>query len=407
MAFWAKRVEDIDQSDLQSLVENEVAERRVLEYKESLPESSDADKREFLADVSSFANSAGGHLIYGVMAKDGIPQQLCGLRGVTVDDEKLRLENLMRDCIDPRLPGVSIHPVDLAGSGIAFLLHIPRSYAGPHAVNFKGHWRFYARNSAGKYPMDVSEMRMAFLLSETAVERVRGFRATRLKAILDGETAVSTPAGPKIVLHVVPLLAFEPGQSLELSLVENDLTALPLLAIAHDPESGRYNFDGFVAYPNADDSGLRYAYTQLYRSGCIEAVDTTVLIDSKMEDINPSWQGPNDPVIIAGTDGFLLDCFPKYIALLKALGAQPPFFILLTFLGVKGFRIYRRGPLTMLKPNRKIDRENLILPEVVVDAYDADLPRLMKPAFDALWNAAGEPRSRNYDESGNWRPVGS
>jgi hypothetical protein len=45
---------------------NGVAEGRQLDYKEQLPISSDDDKREFLGDVTSFANTAGGDLIYGV-----------------------------------------------------------------------------------------------------------------------------------------------------------------------------------------------------------------------------------------------------------------------------------------------------------------------------------------------------
>jgi len=31
-----------------------------------------------------------------------------------------------------------------------------------------------------------------------------------------------------------------------------------------------------------------------------------------------------------------------------------------------------------------------------------DIPRLLKPVFDALWNAAVWVGSANYDEKGNW-----
>ena len=43
-----------------------MAESRYLDYKERLPGDSDEDKRELLADVTAFANTAGGDLLYGV-----------------------------------------------------------------------------------------------------------------------------------------------------------------------------------------------------------------------------------------------------------------------------------------------------------------------------------------------------
>ena len=42
------------------------AEGRTLDYKRTLPGSTDEEKREFLADVSSFANAAGGDIVYGI-----------------------------------------------------------------------------------------------------------------------------------------------------------------------------------------------------------------------------------------------------------------------------------------------------------------------------------------------------
>ncbi len=59
-------LEAIDAAALARLVADRVPEGRHLEYKETLPGDSERDKREFLADISAFANSAGGDLIYGV-----------------------------------------------------------------------------------------------------------------------------------------------------------------------------------------------------------------------------------------------------------------------------------------------------------------------------------------------------
>jgi hypothetical protein len=57
---------DVGPDDLQRLLSNRVPESRSLEYKQSLPGGNDADRKEFLADVSSFGNATGGDLIYGI-----------------------------------------------------------------------------------------------------------------------------------------------------------------------------------------------------------------------------------------------------------------------------------------------------------------------------------------------------
>ena len=64
MSLANRPLESIEAADLQALIENEVAESRTIEYKQSLPGNSRDDRKEFLADVSSFANASGGHLIY-------------------------------------------------------------------------------------------------------------------------------------------------------------------------------------------------------------------------------------------------------------------------------------------------------------------------------------------------------
>ena len=55
-------IEEVKSDHIAALVANQVAERKVLEYKEKLPEGNNGAKKEFLADVCSFANSLGGHV---------------------------------------------------------------------------------------------------------------------------------------------------------------------------------------------------------------------------------------------------------------------------------------------------------------------------------------------------------
>ncbi len=174
MSINKKPLESVEESDLQDLLKNQVAESKILDYKETLPGNSGNDKKEFLFDVSSFANAAGGHLVYGIKEDDGVPVEICGLQDINPDEEILRMESMIRDGINPRIPGISIRSIPFDSSNCVIVIRIPKSWASPHMVTFKGSSKFYSRNSAGKYQLDVSEIRSAFLLSETIAERIRG-----------------------------------------------------------------------------------------------------------------------------------------------------------------------------------------------------------------------------------------
>lgn len=55
-----KKFEEITYADIQQLIDNAVSESRTLDYKRDLPGDSDSEKREFLSDIASLANAAGG-----------------------------------------------------------------------------------------------------------------------------------------------------------------------------------------------------------------------------------------------------------------------------------------------------------------------------------------------------------
>src|SRR4051812_39463971 len=121
MPIRGKNIEEVDQSDLQVLIDNSVWEDKYIEYKEALPHKNDEKaKTEFLADLTSFANTAGGDLIFGIECEDdhgpdsGKPKRLSGIAGVSVDEAKNRLLNMMQDGINPRLLSPLIQAIDLS-----------------------------------------------------------------------------------------------------------------------------------------------------------------------------------------------------------------------------------------------------------------------------------------------------
>ena len=266
-----KRFEDIAKADIDALVANGVPEGRTLDYKRTLPGNGDEDKKEFLADVSSFANAAGGDLVYGVDENKGGPTSANGLPDIDPDKEILRLDGCIRTGIAPRIPAVQIKSVNGFFAGPVMVLRVPKSWSAPHMVTFKGSSRFFSRTNAGKFQMDVAEIRSAFAISDELPERVRRFRDERLGRIMAGETPVLLLEGAKLVLHLLPLASFTGN-------FQFDLAQLRQQRLQFKPLSGggwndRFNVDGVLTFSGSGSGTTSSrAYCQLYRSGRIETV---------------------------------------------------------------------------------------------------------------------------------------
>src|SRR5207245_123399 len=141
------------------------------------------------------------------------------------------------------------------------IVRVPRSWLALHMVTFQEHSRFYTRHTAGRYVMDVQEIRTAFLLSEELPEKVRRFRDERLARIVAGETPLVLPEGPRTVLHILPLSAFTRSTHIEVPLLVNMLAALEPMSAAS--WGGRFNADGYVV----SAVGPHVTYVQVMRSG--------------------------------------------------------------------------------------------------------------------------------------------
>src|SRR3954470_24272222 len=111
MSIFTKKVDEINEQDLQELVDQKFAEWKTVEYKGQLAVGTESEKKKFLSQVSSFANASGGHLIYGVRAKDGVPEEVTGMEISNPDGEVLRPEDMARAGIRPRIPGLFIRAV--------------------------------------------------------------------------------------------------------------------------------------------------------------------------------------------------------------------------------------------------------------------------------------------------------
>ena len=279
MSLHHKQLAEITETDFLTLKENQVTESREIEYKAELPGNGVDDKCEFLYDVSAFANCIGGDLVYGVSESQGIPTDVHGIEIADPGQVILRLESIIRDGIQPRIMGIATRVVSLANYKSVIIIRIPRSWIIPHMVIYQGRQRFYSRNSRGKYPLDVGELRAAFLGSAQLTERVRNFRLERLARITSGDAPAPLPGTAKLILQIIPFRAFEPGAQFDLTSLRKDLA--PLFSSGYN--SPRYNFDGLLTgderYDPQRDQPYAAGYLQVFRNGIIETVNVSLFPD--------------------------------------------------------------------------------------------------------------------------------
>ena len=388
MLMLNKDIDQITEEDLQFLIDNAVLESKTIEYKQSLPEKhKEKDIIKFLAAVSSFANTSGGDLIFGIAEDKGTPVSLVGLDIENIDNELTRLDSIIRFGIEPRILGIDFKPINLSNGKTAIVIRVPKSWISPHRVTHQGHGHFYARGANGKYRMDVEELRTAFNLSETVAQQIRMFREDRIAKIYANETPVPFYENAKIVIHLIPVISFTPGYRYDIRKVKSLKKDISALYCGGD--YNRFNFDGYITY----SSGMEFksfSYLQLYNNGIIEAVDGLHL--------KPDNHGSKIPNYF---ERELIGGFSGYLDMLKKLNIEPPIFLFLSLLGVKGYTMDRKEGI-FLDESYPIDRDILLIPEVVIENYNVEPQHILKPCFDSIWNACGFPESLNYDENGNW-----
>jgi hypothetical protein len=144
--------------EVEKVVTSAVQESLHLDYKRSdaLVLTSDKVKGELAKDVSAFANSDGGVLIYGVEEKDHLPVSIDG----GVDHAKWtreKLENVIMTGVRPRLEGVEIIQIQRSSETSLFVIAVQRSMRGAHQETY-GH-RYYKRFNFQSVPMEDYEIR--------------------------------------------------------------------------------------------------------------------------------------------------------------------------------------------------------------------------------------------------------
>jgi hypothetical protein len=150
---------DWTEVDLLSLITNNVKESIELDYKQCLAlEKNESKKNELSKDVSAFANSAGGTILYGMHENGHVPTRIdVGYDPAVISKEWI--EQVIGSRIQRKIDGVRINQIDLNQSSpgkVAYSVWIPQSLRAPHQASDK---RFYKRYNFQSVAMEEYEIR--------------------------------------------------------------------------------------------------------------------------------------------------------------------------------------------------------------------------------------------------------
>lgn len=361
---------EVGRGDLEALVANSVSERRDLEFKRDLPGETPEEIKEFLADVTSLANAQGGDLIFGIQEEAGVATALVGLTVENQDQTLQRLENLLRDTIDPKLIGVQMEWIPLDEALGAIIIRVPASLAAPHRARYKKSGLFFGRNSRGKYEMDAQELRVAFTQSEQLPEKIRQLHSDAVEAAGGRDMPFALNGEPAAIVSIVPLAFFREAKDLAIT---HENVQMPV------DVSGGVDWvdtlEGVLMHTAVNEEGRVRSYALTHRTGRVDVAWTIGGVRDDVSGHNRRWVWP------AYFERGLFDAAGSAVARLRQHGLQGPWVILTTIIGVHGYEL-----VISSGPSRPAWRDRALISALVVDQVnEASLLPLLK----AFWLVFG------------------
>lgn len=139
-------------NDLQELIDTKTSENLYLEYKSEI-----GSHKKVTKQVSAFANSSGGYIIYGIREEKDVPTVFCWIDRRNAQET---IENFILAHIQPSLEigNYKIKPIKNPGNSnqAIYIVKIEKSLDAPHMASDK---KYYIRREKQSVPMEDKEVR--------------------------------------------------------------------------------------------------------------------------------------------------------------------------------------------------------------------------------------------------------
>jgi hypothetical protein len=208
-----------------------------------------------------------------------------------------------------------------------------------------------------------------------------------LTKISSGDIPIPLVGKARIIFHLIPYSAFESSPSLSFATIE-DIWSIPLM---YTGTSGyRYSLDGLMVYSEKEHASCSEGYTQVFRNGIIEAVNTSLFGAGAAGSYLPSLTFETD------ITAFLDACLAFY----KKFSIRMPAILFVSLTGTGDWTLTGHRHLDRHTQVNRIDRDSLLLPEVIVENVGVHSATVLKPVFHAVSSSIGWERLYGYSEPG-------
>lgn len=135
--------------DMEKLIKGKIKESLTLDYKVKL-----VNNNEIAKDISAFANTLGGIIVYGISEKNNLPVSINWIEGKGIRE---RIENVLNSHIQPKIEEYEIYSIENPRdpSKAIFAVYVPKSLIAPHMANY----RYYKRYQFQSVPMEDHEVK--------------------------------------------------------------------------------------------------------------------------------------------------------------------------------------------------------------------------------------------------------
>jgi hypothetical protein len=389
MYLQGRHVDLLGPDDITRVVENKVQESRSLDYKLELNLKLDSDKKEFVVDVASMANTEGGCFIYGIgETKDekgqntGTPDLIAGVVVENHDKLKQQVEDLIRGNTDPNISNIGIKFIEVSGK-LVLVIGVSRIFGLPVMVTSGGANKFYRRRNSGKYAVDVYELNQLFMQNAVWKKSADDFRKERIEKVLRLEVFPNLYAPYPFFIHIIPF-SFQDGPLLDLSQVAGMSVTGKMRPLQLGGYDTMYNLDGFATW-NGKLKAPFNSYDQLFRNGVYEAYTTDFINEMAF----------NNGQKLMAIQGFrfmgeVQRKIKEALSVLQEFRVEPPFILMISMLNTRDAVIFME---TLSNWTRPFLASQIFLPAVVIPTYETAIGAMLKPQFDILWQCASENQS--------------